>query len=240
MRGNFDISSVPKDGYLIFPLSMSRLANAQSGQGLYDFLVYFESKIKYISIDCILLYTNDLYLNSNEQAVAVRRRSLHQMLGHKGEFKNILLKERRYVPQAFHFLPWDYGTLNAEGFTEAKNLLLHIAKNNDDFQKCLLNDLRNQGREESDINIGFLIEEIAVTCMLTRGDIPLPHILATENGWRLICYPGNPISSLVYTYKNNLLQDKTKPSKDSHLFSRSFYNMEKKILIDFDTAEISQ
>ena len=219
---------------------MSRLANAQSGQALYDFLVYFESKIKYISIDCILLYTNDLYLNSDEQAVSVRKRSLNQMLGHKGEFKNILFKERRYVPQAFHFLPWDYGILNAEGFVETKNSLLQIARSSDDFQKCLLSDLRNQGREESDINVGFLIEEIAVTYMLTQGEIPLPHILATENGWRLVCYPGNPINSLVYTYKNNLLQGKPDSSKERNLFSRSFYNMEKKILIDFDTVEISQ
>ena len=238
-KENFDISSVPKDGYLIFPLSMSRLANAQSGQAIYDFLVHFESKIKYISIDCIFLYTNDLYLNSDDKAVDIRKRSLNQMLGHKGEFTNILLKERKYVPQAFHFLPWDYGILNADHFHEAKSALIEASKNDEHFRECLINDLKNQERENSDTNMGFLVEEIVVTHLLTQKEIPLPHTLASENGWRLICYPGDPISSLIYTYKNNLLAKKSFSSKQDNLFARSFYNMDKKILIDFDVEEVS-
>lgn len=232
-KHNYNISSVPKDGYLIFPLSMSRLSNSLSGREIYSFLKYFESKIKHISIDCVFLYTNDLYLNSDDKAVDVRKKSLNQMLGHKNEFMNILLKDRKYVPQAFHFLPWDYGILNARGFQEAKAVLDGASKNNKGFQESLTLDLKNQGREHTETNIGFLIEEIVVSLLLTQKEIPLPHTLTPENGWRLICYPGDPINSLIYTYKNHLLSH---PSPKNDLFARSFYNIDKKVLIDFDIA----
>src|SRR3989338_7394560 len=147
-KENFDISSVPKYGYLIFPFSMIRLANAQSGPVIYEFLKFFESKIKVISLDVIFLYTNDLYLNSDDKAVDIRKKSLNQMLNHKGEFLNLLLKERKYVPQAFHFLPWDYAILNAENFQEAKSILLEAKNKDQNFQKFLLGDLKKAGREE--------------------------------------------------------------------------------------------
>lgn len=239
-KENFDISSVPKDGYLIFPLSMSRLANGQTGAVVYEFLKFFESKIKVISLDVIFLYTNDLYLNSDDRAIDIRKKSLNQMLNHKGEFLNLLLKERKYVPQAFHFLPWDYAILNAEQFQEARNILLEAKNKDQNFQKFLLSDLQKAGREETEANLNFLIEEIAVTHLLTQKEIPLPHTLATSDGWRLICYPGEPIQSLIYTYKNNLLKKRDNLSEQHLLFARSFYNMDKKILIDFNVTNLEE
>ncbi len=239
-KENFDISSVPKDGYLIFPLSMSRLANAQAGPVIYEFLKFFESKIKVISLDVIFLYTNDLYLNSEDKAIEIRKKTLNQMLSHKGEFLNLLLKERKYVPQAFHFLPWDYAVLNAENFQEAKNNLVAAKNRDSNFQKFVSNDLKKAGREETEANLNFLIEEIVVTHLLTQKEIPLPHTLATSDGWRLICYPGDPIQSLIYTYKNNLLQRRGDMPEKHLLFARSFYNMDKKILIDFDITDLEE
>ena len=239
-KENFDISIVPKNGYLIFPLSMSRLVNAQSGPVIYEFLKFFESKIKVISLDVIFLYTNDLYLNSDDKALEIRKKALNQMLGHNGEFLKLLLKERKYVPQAFHFLSWDYAILNAENFQEAKNNLLDAKNKDSRFQKFLLNDLKKAGREETEANINFLIEEIAVTHLLAQKEIPLPHTLATPDGWRLICYPGDPIQSLIYTYKNSLLRKRGDLSEQHLLFVRSFYNMDKKILIDFDITDLEE
>ena len=239
-KENFDISSVPKDGYLIFPLSMSRLANAQAGPTLYEFLMFFESKIKVISLDVIFLYTNDLYLNSDDRAVDIRKKSLNQMLNHKAEFLGLLLKERKYVPQAFHFLPWDYAILNAENFQGAKSNLLEAKNKDQKFHKFLMNDLKKAGREETEANLNFLIEEIVATHLLTQKEIPLPHTLATSDGWRLICYSGDPIQSLIYTYKNNLLSKRGDLSEQHLLFARSFYNMDKKILIDFDVTNLEE
>jgi hypothetical protein len=236
-KGNFDISAVPNDGFLIFPLSMSRLANAQSGAALYDFLKFFESKVRMISLDVVFLYTNDLYLNSDDRAVEIRKKTLNQMLSHKGEFLNLLLKEKKYVPAAFYFLPWDYAILNSEGFYESKNALVSAKDQNVTFRQALLEDLKSQEREATDANMNFLIEEVVVTHLLVQKKVPLPHTLASSDGWRLILYPGDPIRSLVCMHREDLLTKRTDMSEQHSLFARSFYNMEKRVLIDFDVKE---
>lgn len=237
-KNHFDISTVPRDGYLIFPLSMSRLAHAQSPAVLYDFLKFFEAKIQVISLDVIFLYTNDLYLNVEDFAVEVRKKVLNQMINHKSGFLNILLKEKKYVPSAFHFLPWDYAVLNATEFHEIRDHLFKAQKNTPSFHDALHRDLENAGRKETEANVRFLIEEIAVSHLLVQKQIPMPHTLATPDGWRLLCYPGDPLYSWVFVYKNNLLSKRNDLSKSHSLFARSFYNMEKKILIDFDTLTL--
>ena len=237
-KDNFDISTVPKDGYLIFPLSMSRLPNAQAPAVLYEFLKFFETKIKVISLDVVFLYTNDLYLSVEEKAVEVRKKILNQMINHKTEFLSILLDERKYVPGAFHFLPWDYAALNAEKFHQLHASLVKAGKENPGFLEALNQDLKKSGRAETDANINFLIEEIAVSHLLAQKEISLPHTLATPEGYRLICYPGNPLFSWVFAYQNNLLPKRTDLPKDHLLFARSFYDMDNKVLIDFDSTDL--
>lgn len=239
-KHNFDISSVSKDGYLIFPLSMSRLANALSGREIYNFLEFFAQKIRMISIDVIFLYTNDLYLNSDDTALGVRKKTLNQMVGHKEEFLNILYKDRKYIPQAFHFLPWDFAILNGTGFNEKKQRLLGMVAEDTRFRKTVQTDLSSQGRNESEANINFLLEEIVVTHMLTNKSIPLPHTLTQPDGWRLICYPGNPITSLSYTYSHKLLPSETGLSEPQSLFTHSFYNMQEKLLLDLESSDVTR
>jgi hypothetical protein len=234
MSENFDITSVPKDGYLIFALSMSRLANAQSGKAIYDFVKFFESKIRYISIDAIVLYTNDLYLNSDDKAVDVRKKSLGQMLNHKGELLKPILRDKKYVPQAFHFLPWDYVILNADNFQESQRLLAEAFKNNNDFHDIVLADLKNQGRETSDTNISFILEEIVVTYLMLEKQISLPNTLTNPDSWRMICYPGIPIESLKFACREKLLPQNKDRAEDKLKFRHSFYNMEEKVIIDLD------
>lgn len=237
-KGNFDIATVPKNGYLIFPLSMSRLSNAQAPSLLYEFLKFFETKIKVISLDVIFLYTNDLYLSVEGRAIEIRKKVLHQMINHKTEFLSILFGERKYVPSAFHFLPWDYAVLNSERFSELHASLVKAKKENKGFQEALLRDLKKAGREETDANINFLIEEIIVSHLLAQKEIPLPHTLTIPDGYRLICYPGNPLFSWVYAYQNNLVPKRTDLPEGHLLFARSFYNIDNKILIDFDSTNL--
>lgn len=237
-KDNFDISKLSGSGYVIFPLSMSRLSTGQSPEIIYDFLKFLEPKIESISNDVVLLYTDGLYLNSDDKALDLRKKMINQMLNHKMGLLKLIYKEKKYVPKAFHFLPWDYSILSTENFHNAKTALIKASKNDERFKECLMNDLKIQGRESSDANNSFLIEETVITHLLTQKEIPLPHTLAPENGWRLICYPGEPISSWVYVYKNNLLPKKSFSDKQDNLFAHSLYNMDKRILIDFDVMDI--
>jgi hypothetical protein len=64
-----NIDKLPTDGYLVFPLSMSSLANIQNAERCYEMIKYFESKVSKVGIDLILLYTNGFYYNNTESAL---------------------------------------------------------------------------------------------------------------------------------------------------------------------------
>lgn len=227
----FDISRVPENGYLIFPLSMSRLTSAQSPESIYDFLEFFEEKLTKISVDVIFLYTNDLYLSVSGKAISIRNKLLNQMLNHKTSFMGIVLQRKKYVPQAFHFLPWDYATLNAEDFNKVRTQLMRIKNSDIGFRKVILQDITAAKREESDENINFVLEEVAISHLLSQKRIPLPHALASEEGWRLICYPGKPLHAWMYITQHKLLPFSKDLPKQHQKLAQSFYSIDAKQLI---------
>ena len=74
-EGLHDLSRLPTDGYVIFPLSMSRISNSQNAEKCYEWLGAFEKKITAFGLDAIFLYTNGLYYNDDDPALAVRKKN---------------------------------------------------------------------------------------------------------------------------------------------------------------------
>lgn len=231
---NYDISRVHEGGYLVLPLSMCRLANGHNPATIYEFLQFFEQKIPRISVDVILLYTDGLYMNSDQAALSLRKKTVNQVVQHKSELLNLILKERRYVPQAFHFLPWDYAVFNSAGLQETRNALLTAYKGNRELQQAIAEDLKTAGREGTEANISFLMEELVVTHLIQQKQVALPRTLASESGWRLICYPGDPLQSLIVVHRTKCLPKNASITDGHQLYARSFYNMDERVLIDFE------
>lgn len=229
----FDLNTVPQNGFLIFPLSMSRLSNALSAEKIYEFLAFFEAKLSHQSIDVILLYTNGLYLNSDENSSVLRKKLLNQMINHKSSFESMILKKKKFIPGSFHYLPWDYAILNASKYNDERARL--AAHFNDDlpFRKALQYDLNIAGQKATEANLQYLLEELIISHLITEKEISFPHRLAHEDGWRLLCYPGFPPVSLVYLWQKNLLGNRNDLSKTHQVFARSLYHMEDRVLIDF-------
>jgi hypothetical protein len=232
MKNYFDIQRLKPNGTLILPLSMSKLHSDQSPIEIYKFLDFFSSKISEISIDVVFLYTNGLYFNTDENALDVRQKTNFQMIGHTRELRNMIIKNKKFIPQAFHYLPWDYVLLNATKYKELLDKLKVLKNSNEEFTKYIIADLGS--REKTEANINFLLEEITVTYLMRQNLIEFPHTLSNSSGWRLLCYPGNYIYSDVYVYQNKLL-----PSKIKAEFSNSFYNIKEKLLYNFDTINLS-
>ena len=69
-----DLNQLPTDGYIIFPISMSRIGNVQNAEECYKWLKFFEKKIKVYGLDAIFLYTNGLYYNDNDPALEIRKK----------------------------------------------------------------------------------------------------------------------------------------------------------------------
>ncbi|MEK6937766.1 MAG: hypothetical protein AABX04_01850 [Nanoarchaeota archaeon] len=231
MANNFDLNKLPENGYLVFPLSMSRLQKGQNPDKIYTDLHFFNKKISKISLDVIFLYTNGLYMNSEETALKVREKTLNQIINHKNRLWNLILKKREFVPQAFHFETWDHLLANAEKFQEVFAKLKKLYPEDKEFQKILEEDLGE--REKSEANLNFLLEEIVITHLLRQKLIPLPHTLTPVDGWRLIVYPGTYLKADAYAYQKRILCQ-NKEIKKNEIFSHAHYDLQEKKLIDLE------
>lgn len=222
-----DIKKIPADGYLIFPLSMSRLSNSQDAKICYEALKFFEKKLEMISLDVVFLYTNGLYFNNTEPALDVRKRTVAQMLAHKGAIMKMILKEKKFVPKAFHFIPWDYVILNSKEFESFFNILKKEAEKKAEFYKMIVKDLDK--REIDEANINFMIEEIVVTHLIRQKMVELPKTLVNKDNFRLFIYPGGFMSADLYQWEKKLL-----PQDDGFPFYASHYDLNKKVIYNFN------
>lgn len=232
MKSGFDIGKLKGDGYLILPLSMSRLAHGhgQDPSAIYETLEHFFPKLETLSNDVVLLYTYGLYFNTDETAFEARKKLNQQVLNHCAEMKNLIAKKKKFIPSAFHFLSFDYVILNSPYFGEFFDLLKNAERNNADFRAALQKDMGN--REYNEANVNFLLEEIAVAHIVRQHLVSLPRTLVSKDIWRLVAYPGHPLNGDVFQCVHSIL-----PAKD-HInpYACGQYDVEKRIFVDFKAS----
>lgn len=228
-----DINKLPSDGYLIFPLSMSRLQGGQSPEECYKTIEYFEGKIKAVGIDAVLLYTNGLYYNNDESALSVRKRTNNQMIQHKNAFNTLVVKNKKYIPQAAHYLPWDFIVLNSPQYATFYEILKNLKDKDLEYKKLLEDGLSD--REKTEANMNFLIEELVVNHLIRQNMIELPKTLVKQDYFRLIVYPGDYFKADVYLWQKNILPK----NKECHNpYGGSHYNSKKHILYNFNDINL--
>lgn len=227
---NYNINQLPSDGYLVLPLSMSRLSEGagQSPNDCYSVIEYFEKKISEVGVDFVFLYTNGLYYNNDESALSVRKKTNLQMIEHKNKVLKLIKKSKKYIYQAAHFIPWDYIVLNSLKYQEYYLKLIESKEKDEEFRKYLIKGLSD--RPNTEANINFIIEEIVVTHLIREQLIDFPKTLVRNDRFRLIIYPGTYLKADLYQWKNMLL-----PQTDSiNPFRASQYNFKEKVLYDFE------
>ncbi len=228
MKSGFDINKIKDDGYLVLPLSMSRLATGQSPELCYEVLENFIQKLETFSSDVVLLYTNGLYFNSEEVSFENRKKTTQQALNHIQAFRSLVESRKKFIPGAIHYLPIDYVILNSPVFKEFFSTLKNLEKNDESFRKLLVLDSKNA--EYTEANANFIIEEIAVAHIIRQGLVEFPKTLVKNDAWRLVAYPGKPLLSDIYQWKNNIL-----PKKETkNPYAGAQYDLENKHLVIFD------
>ena len=232
------INKFPSDGYLIFPISMSRINKGQNPEEIYGVIKSFEKKISAVGIDAIILYTNGLYYNNDESALTVRKRTNGQMLSHRNAFLKLVSRDKKYIPQAIHFLPWDFVILNFSQYEDYFQKLIKL-KDTDKKFKDLLKDGLN-GRKENEANINFLVEEIVVSHIIRQKLIEFPKTLVKQDKFRLMVYPGLFFKADLYQWKKKILPQKETKNDNSNPYYASHYDSEKNILYNFDDLELQQ
>ncbi len=231
MKTGFDIHKINGEGYLIIPLSMDRLSSGQDPKSCYKILDDFINKLETYSNDVIFLYTNGLYFNTVELSFEKRKKTNQQMINHSMALRRLIKKRRKYIPNAFHFLPIDYIILNSEYFAELFAKLKKLEREDKIFRNLLIKDSKN--REYNEANINFLLEEIVVAHIIRQGMVEFPRTLVKNDTWRLIAYPGIYLYSDVYQWNKNILikKETTNPYKGAQ-----YDTTQKKIFI-FDNIK---
>lgn len=232
MKSGFDINKISSDGYLIIPLSMSRLAKGQDPESTYKILDFFVDKLETYSNDVVFLYTNGLYFNTKEVSFAVRIRTNQQMISHSAALRKLIQKRKKYIPNAFHFLPFDYVILNSPYFSNFFDILKKLETRDSVFRKYLNEAV--MGRTYEEANVNFLLEEIAISHILRQRLVELPRTLVRNDIWRLIVYPGCYIKADIYQWKKKVL-----PQIDNiNPFSGAHYDFSEKKIFVFDDLSL--
>lgn len=187
----------------------------------------FEKKIQILGLDAVFLYTNGLYYNDDNPALKVRKKTNGQMISHSNAIRNLIIKKRKYMLQAIHFVPWDYIVLNSSRFVVYYERLKQLYKEDKKFHDLVLEALKD--RKETEAHANFIIEELAVTHIIRQKEIELPKALVKKDNYRLIAYPGSPLKADIYQWKKKIL-----PQNKDFPFYGSHYDLDKKVIYNFD------
>ena len=230
----FDINKLPNDGYLIIPISISNMNTTQTPKKCYEVLDFFYNKIDKIGIDVIYLYTNGLYFNSENTSFTVREKTNNQIIDHCNELRKIIIKKKKYMPQAIHFVPWDYILLNAaDKYKTYISILQKQYSSNPEFIAYANKNVYNH--KPTKANINFILEEIAINHIIREKYVDLPKTLVKADNWRLIIYPGEYLFSDVYIWQKNILpHNKLKVN----IYSGAQYNLNTNKLYLFKNIEL--
>lgn len=231
---HFDINKFPKDtGLLYFGISMSRIGNSQSAQSCYDHMNYLASKIdKTEGIGLTFLYSDYLYFLSEEPAKELRSRAKEQMMSHKLNFLDIVLRNNTYTKKAFSFLTFGQSILdNAKVYQSAYEKVRSLYETDEKFKSLVISDTKDG--VESDEGIRFILEEITYFYLANFGQLKITNTFtAGEEKWILQCYPGDPLKSEIYLLKLNPCK-----FKSDNIYKLGMYNLEKNIFMDYSKID---
>lgn len=103
---------------------------------------------------------------------------------------------------------------------------------NSEFASLVREDLKD--RKETEANILFLLEEIAINHIVRQKLVEFPKTLVRHDKFRLFVYPGNFMKSDLYQWKMKLLPQKQTKTSNTNPYYCSQYDLDKQILYDFD------
>lgn len=227
----FDINKFPaKHGMIVFPISMSRIYNSQSGDKYFEYLQYFESKAKKPLVGVTFIYTDSLYRRYNQESGEHMKKYFNMMLDHKNAYLK-KLRKTLYLEKATSFFTWDQICFNVEKFDIYMEKVKDFYNKDAMWKEFIKIDIEESGREVNNQNINFIIEESLISYFITKGRAFLPNeFVQNHEEWILLCYPGKKMISFVYFYQKNIFNI----NNEKNIYQDSFYDLDNKKLFDYN------
>ncbi|USN87787.1 MAG: hypothetical protein H6779_05325 [Candidatus Nomurabacteria bacterium] len=231
-----DINKLPKEyGILVFPISISRAQNktGQEPDKYVEYLKYFSpSKVSAPKAGVNFVYSDSLYLHSDERASVLKYKFMNIVLNHKNSMQKLLFKERQnfQIQHAFSYEVWNQFYLSYDGnFASDLARFKEIYNSDERFLKYLKEDADFVGRKLDENQINFFLEEHLMIYLSSKKKISLPneYIMGREQ-WVLWAYPGVPLKAQLYTYQLNPLN----LDAPENPYQNHSYDLESKVLTD--------
>lgn len=238
----YDINKLPKEyGILVFPISLARTENGtgQSPKQCHEYIVHLATdKVADTKIGLNMVYGDFLYFHSKEVASTLKQKFMNLVLNHKNAFQKIIQKDhqRFQIQHGFSFEVWNQLYLDYQGDFDADFRRFKAASLDDDiFKKYLQEDAEYCGRELTEEQLNFFLEEHFMFYLISKGKVTLPNqYIQGREEWILWCYPGKPLKGQVYVYQQNPL----KLSNPKNIYENCVYDLEAKKLIDFTRIDL--
>lgn len=221
---------------IVLPISMSRISNLQSPEKYMEYLAFFSEKMLENTVGVNFLYSEGLYMNFGENVSEEKNHLAQNALSHKWGILKI--KEKKHaqfqVDSAFHFDSWfqmylAYGAFFSD-FTKVKM----IFKEDPVFQKYVQMDAEEAGKEYTEQQIHFYLEEHLVGYLLLHRKMHLENMFLLEREeWVLFAYTWDPPRGLIYLCQLDPfgLGSDTNPYK-------GMYNLLSQKFVDFTNVEL--
>lgn len=236
----FDINKLPSGkGLILFPISMSRIETGQSPQVCMEYIKHLaRDRVSTPTIGWNVLYSDLLYMNLVEgDARTAKNQFMHEVLKHKNALHKLFKKEHQtfQIQHGLHFDTWGRVYVGTKNFALRLRELRKRYDADERFQKYLQEDVSYFGREISDQQIEFFLEEHLMMYLTTKGEIVFDNdYIQHQEEWILMCYPGMPPKHLIYMYQQNFFELENIKNK----YQNCFYDLEAKKLYDFDRVDL--
>lgn len=236
----YDINKLPKDwGLILFPISMSRITNSQNAQGCINHLLELNKKIIEPKVGVTFVYGDYLYFHSQEPASLLKSKFQELVIDHKNAVLKLLLGKHRkdfQITPAFTFATWNQLYLWTENFKSYFNRLQKFAQTDKKLKKYLEEDAMNVGRQLTEDQKNFFLEESLVAFLATKGKMKIynEYVHGREQ-WILWCYPGMPPKTQIYLFQKNFFNMHNKGNTFENIVQ---YDLESKKLIDFTRIDL--
>lgn len=245
----YDINKFkPGKWILRFPISMARIDNAQSPKAYFeDYIPYITpSKILTATIGVNFCYGERLYMRSDEPANILKKKYTWAISKHKNESIKYIYKPHinlwksskdatYYVPYAFAFDTWSSLYFGSErDFGSDFGEILKIYNNDQLFQKYLKEDCDACGKEVTENQIMFFLEEHLLMYFVAKRKIQLKNDYIPGHDRVLLCYPWKPLKHQIYIMQQNFF----KLSDDKNIYANSRYDLEQKKIYDMSKIDL--
>lgn len=237
----YDINKLPaQPGILLFYVSPSKIPNQQSADNCFEHAEHFtgeDSRIEVPKVGLNFIYGDLLYLHSDDKASDVRDSVIRKCHGHKQRFEKILSRNKWYIPDAFNHTTWSELILQAKDFFHYFGKLKKRYENDDEFQHYLQRDHERVGNGDLDDNqVNFFIEEILLFYLAAKEELAIYNeYVNRREEWLLNCYPGPPLLSEMYLFKENPFD-----LEAENPYSEAYYDLENNKLYEYDRVDLER